>query len=95
LWSVENKFDLSSLTLRTVRQNLFFAFFYNILCIPIAAGALYPMWGIMLDPMVASAAMAASSVSVVGNSLRLGRKLQNMDRLKPLASLSSKDADNT
>jgi heavy metal translocating P-type ATPase len=95
LWSVANTIELSRLTLRTIRQNLFFAFFYNILCIPIAAGALYPMWGIMLDPMVASAAMAASSVSVVGNSLRLGRKLQNMDRLKPLASLSSKDADNT
>jgi Cu+-exporting ATPase len=62
---------LSRATLATIRQNLFFAFIYNVLGIPIAAGLLYPIWGIWLNPMVAGAAMALSSVSVVGNALRL------------------------
>ena len=64
----------SELTVRTVRQNLFWAFFYNVVGIPIAAGALYPLWGIRLDPMIAGAAMAMSSVCVVANSLRLKRR---------------------
>jgi Cu+-exporting ATPase len=64
---------LSRRTMRVVRQNLFFAFFYNIICIPVAAGVLYPALGLLLNPMIASAAMAASSVSVVSNSLRLRR----------------------
>ncbi len=64
---------LSKLTIKVIRQNLFWAFFYNSLGIPIAAGALYPLWGIVLDPMFAAAAMAMSSVSVVSNSLRLHR----------------------
>ncbi len=64
---------LSRLTMRTMRQNLFWAFAYNVVGIPVAAGALYPRWGILLSPVVASAAMALSSFSVVSNSLRLRR----------------------
>jgi len=56
-----------------IRQNLFFAFGYNVLGIPIAAGALYPAFGLLLSPIVAAAAMSLSSVSVIGNALRLRR----------------------
>ena len=62
---------LSQATMRNIRQNLFFAFLYNAAGVPIAAGVLYPMFGILLSPIIAAAAMALSSVSVVGNSLRL------------------------
>jgi Cu2+-exporting ATPase len=62
---------LSERTMRNIRQNLFFAFIYNFLGVPIAAGVLYPWLGLLLSPIIASAAMAASSVSVIGNALRL------------------------
>ena len=62
---------LSRATMRNIRQNLFFAFLYNALGVPIAAGVLYPFIGILLSPMIAAAAMSLSSVSVIGNALRL------------------------
>jgi len=65
---------LSQHTMKNIRQNLFFAFIYNFLGVPIAAGILYPWFGILLSPMIASAAMALSSVSVIGNALRLRNK---------------------
>jgi Cu+-exporting ATPase len=64
---------LSRQTMRIMKQNLFWAFSYNVIAIPIAAGVLYPAFEIQLSPILASAAMALSSVSVVFNSLRLGR----------------------
>jgi len=64
---------LSQATMGNIRQNLFFAFIYNAAGVPIAAGVLYPTFGILLSPIIAAAAMALSSVSVVGNSLRLRR----------------------
>jgi len=64
---------LSRMTMRNIRQNLFFAFLYNALGVPVAAGVLYPWLGLLLSPMIASAAMSLSSVSVIGNALRLRR----------------------
>ena len=64
---------LSRATMRNIRQNLFFAFIYNVLGVPVAAGVLYPFFGILLSPIIASAAMTFSSVSVIGNALRLRR----------------------
>lgn len=71
LRSVAAAVRLSRKTMSNIRQNLFFAFFYNAVGIPIAAGALYPLLGIVLSPMLAAAAMSLSSVSVIGNALRL------------------------
>ncbi|WP_299820523.1 heavy metal translocating P-type ATPase [uncultured Pontibacter sp.] len=74
LQQVANAIKLSKATVKTIRQNLFWAFFYNVICIPVAAGVLYPFTGFLLSPMLAGAAMALSSVSVVSNSLRLKTK---------------------
>jgi Cu+-exporting ATPase len=65
--------DLSRRTIRVVKENLVWAFGYNVVLIPVAAGLLYPVWGVLLSPILAGAAMAFSSVSVVTNSLRLKR----------------------
>ncbi|HMA53774.1 MAG TPA: heavy metal translocating P-type ATPase [Acidobacteriota bacterium] len=71
LGTVVSAVELSRRTIRTIRQNLFWAFVYNVVGIPLAAGALYPFFGILLSPMIASAAMSFSSVTVIGNALRL------------------------
>jgi Cu+-exporting ATPase len=73
LGGIATAFDLSSATLRTIKQNLFFAFIYNAIGIPLAAGVLYPTFGILLNPMIAAGAMAMSSISVVLNALRMKR----------------------
>jgi P-type Cu+ transporter len=78
LLGVVRAVQLSRRTMRVMKQNLFWAFIYNVIGIPIAAGVLYPVFRIMLSPVIASAAMAFSSVSVVGNSLRL-RKMKTGD----------------
>ena len=71
LQSVPKALNLSKRTIRTIRQNLFWAFIYNLIGIPLAAGILFPVNGFLLNPMIAGAAMALSSVSVVLNSIRL------------------------
>jgi Cu+-exporting ATPase len=80
LRSIVSAIQLSRATIRNIRQNLFFAFIYNVAGIPIAAGILFPIFGWLLNPIIAGAAMAFSSVSVVTNALRL-RKFQ----AKPVA----------
>ena len=64
---------LSEATMGNIRQNLFFAFIYNAAGVPVAAGVLYPVFGLLLSPIIAAAAMALSSVSVIANALRLSR----------------------
>ena len=74
LRSVASAILLSKKTMMTIKQNLFWAFGYNVVLIPVAMGVLYPFWGILLNPIFASVAMATSSISVVSNSLLLKRK---------------------
>lgn len=74
LLKVPEMIRLSQMTVRTIRENLFWAFVYNLVGVPVAAGALYPLFGFLLNPMIGGAAMALSSVSVVANSLRLKNK---------------------
>ncbi|MBD3674349.1 MAG: heavy metal translocating P-type ATPase [Planctomycetaceae bacterium] len=83
LHGIEQAMQLSRLTMRNIRQNLFFALIYNGLGIPVAAGVLYPFLGLLLNPMIAAAAMSFSSVSVIGNALRL--------RVTPLSWNSSSE----
>jgi Cu+-exporting ATPase len=71
LGGIERARKLSKATMRNIRQNLAFAFLYNILGVPVAAGVLYPAFGLLLSPMIASLAMTLSSVSVIANALRL------------------------
>ena len=73
LRGIARALKLSRLTMRNIRQNLLFAFGYNALGVPLAAGVLYPVFGLLLSPLIASLAMSASSVSVIGNALRLRR----------------------
>lgn len=73
LMAVADAFELSRLTFSKIRQNLFWAFFYNVLGVPVAAGVLFPVFGVLLNPMVAALAMSLSSVSVVSNSLLIKR----------------------
>ena len=75
LRAIARAIRLSRATMGNIRQNLFFAFLYNALGIPVAAGALYPVFGVLLSPMIARAAMSLSSVSVISNALRL-RKMR-------------------
>jgi len=71
LLGIVKAMHVSGTVMRNIRQNLFFAFIYNALGVPIAAGALYPFFGLLLSPMIAGAAMSFSSVSVIANALRL------------------------
>jgi Cu+-exporting ATPase len=80
LLGVPEAISLSEATMRVIKQNLFWAFFYNVIGIPIAAGVLYPFLGILLNPEFAAAAMALSSFSVVSNSLRLHRIWEKRSR---------------
>lgn len=82
LMKIPETIRLSQLTVKTIHQNLFWAFIYNLIGIPIAAGVLYPINGFLLNPMIGGAAMAFSSVSVVSNSLRLKRKKINFGSIK-------------
>lgn len=96
LTKVGEAIRLSQLTIRTIHENLFWAFIYNVIAIPIAAGALYPINGFLLNPMIGGAAMAFSSVSVVTNSLRLKRKkLSGEEASRPCPDGSCMMNDNT
>ena len=82
LTKIPEAIRLSALTVRTIRQNLFWAFIYNLIGVPVAAGILFPINGFLLNPMLAGAAMAMSSVSVVTNSLRLHNKPLRKEKVR-------------
>jgi P-type E1-E2 ATPase len=71
LTGIARAYELSKKVMRNIKQNLFFAFVYNTIGVPLAAGVLFPFFGVLLSPMIAAAAMSFSSVSVIGNALRL------------------------
>jgi Cu+-exporting ATPase len=89
---VDSAIDLSQRTLRVIRENLVWAFGYNVVLIPVAMGLLYPFTGLRLDPMLAAAAMAFSSVSVVLNSLRLRGAVRTRATAARPAPSSGRDA---
>ena len=92
LQKIPEAIQLSRLTVQTIRQNLFWAFIYNLIAIPVAAGILYPINGFLLNPRIAGAAMAMSSVSVVSNSLRLKRKkIQTNDSINTNSKTMKKE----
>lgn len=95
LTKVAEAIRLSQLTIRTIRENLFWAFIYNLVAVPVAAGILYPFNGFLLNPMIGGAAMAFSSVSVISNSLRLKRKKIASGRNPETAGGQNKLSDNT
>ncbi len=93
LMDIVDAIDLSRATLRNIRQNLFWAFFYNTVGIPVAAGVLYPTFGLTLDPMIAAAAMSLSSVCVVSNALRL-RAWKRAKTVKKRAEITHETSQN-
>ena len=94
LMDIVDAMELSRATLRNIRQNLFWAFFYNTVGIPVAAGVLYPAFGITLNPMIAAAAMSLSSVCVVSNALRLRGWKRRQAAAKPAEAAHNTDSDN-
>ena len=94
LMDIVDAMELSRATLRNIRQNLFWAFFYNTVGIPVAAGVLYPAFGITLNPMIAAAAMSLSSVCVVSNALRLRGWKGRQSAAKPAETVHNTDNDN-
>lgn len=95
LRKIADAIHLSTLTVRTIRENLFWAFIYNLIGIPVAAGILYPVCGFLLNPMIAGAAMAMSSVSVVTNSLRLRKKKLSTDSIAASEPETSGEPEST